>query len=55
MLLGHVSFFIYQYPQVLLCAAALNHIIPHSVLILWIPLTQVQDPKSDLVDLHGVT
>ncbi|KAK4830120.1 hypothetical protein QYF61_008547 [Mycteria americana] len=43
--------FIHNYPQVLLCSAALNPFIPQSVLILGIALTQVQDCALGLVEL----
>ncbi|KAK4818126.1 hypothetical protein QYF61_006213 [Mycteria americana] len=49
---AHVQLFIHQYPQVLLCRAALNHIIPQPVLILGVAPTQLQDPALGLVDLH---
>ncbi|KAK4806919.1 LOW QUALITY PROTEIN: hypothetical protein QYF61_012640 [Mycteria americana] len=51
---AHVQIFIHQYPQVLLCRAALNPFIPQSVLILGIALTQVQDLVLGLVELHEV-
>ncbi|KAK4832535.1 hypothetical protein QYF61_023867 [Mycteria americana] len=53
-LLAHVQFFIHQYPQGLLPRAALNPFIPHSVLILGIALTQVQNLALGLVELHEV-
>ena len=48
---AHVQLFIHQYPQVLLCRAALNQFIPQSVLMLVIVLTQVQDITLGLVEL----
>ncbi|KAK4833105.1 LOW QUALITY PROTEIN: hypothetical protein QYF61_027771 [Mycteria americana] len=51
-LLAHVQLFIHQCPQVLLCRAALNHIIPQPVLKLMIALTQ--DPALGLVEPHEV-
>ncbi|KAK4806258.1 hypothetical protein QYF61_013402 [Mycteria americana] len=51
---AHVQFFIHQYPQVLLCRAALNPFIPQSVLISGIAPTQVQDLALGLVELHEV-
>ncbi|KAK4831400.1 hypothetical protein QYF61_017531 [Mycteria americana] len=53
-LLAHVQLFIHQYPQVLLCRAALDHIIPQPVLILGVALTQVQDLALGLVEAHEV-
>ncbi|KAK4825361.1 hypothetical protein QYF61_026880 [Mycteria americana] len=53
-LLGHVQLFIYQYSQILLCRAALNHIIPQPVLILGIAPTQVQDLALGFVEPHEV-
>ena len=44
----------YQYPQVLLCKAALNPVLPQPVLILGIAPTQVQDLALGLVELHEV-
>ncbi|KAK4824113.1 hypothetical protein QYF61_010736 [Mycteria americana] len=43
---AHVQLFIHQYPQVLLCRAALNPFIPQPVLILGVALSQVQDLHS---------
>ncbi|KAK4806146.1 hypothetical protein QYF61_001069 [Mycteria americana] len=51
---AHVQFFIHQYPQVLLCRAALNAFITQSVLILGTAPTQVQDLALGLVELHEV-
>lgn len=42
-LLGHVQFFVHQYPQVYLCRAALNPFICQSGLMLGIALFQVQE------------
>ncbi|KAK4831745.1 hypothetical protein QYF61_018943 [Mycteria americana] len=53
-LLAHVQLFIHQYPQVLLCRAALNPFIPQPVLIPGVALTQVQDPALGLVESHEV-
>ncbi|KAK4821583.1 hypothetical protein QYF61_024442 [Mycteria americana] len=49
-LLAHVQLFIHQYPQVLLCRAALNPFIPQPVLILGVAPIQVQDPALGLVE-----
>ncbi|KAK4806259.1 LOW QUALITY PROTEIN: hypothetical protein QYF61_013403 [Mycteria americana] len=51
-LLSRVQPFIHQYPQVLLCRAALDHIIPQPVLELRIAPTQ--DLALGLVELHEV-
>jgi len=40
-LLTCVQFFLYQYPQVCFCSAALNTVITQSVLVLVIDLTHV--------------
>jgi len=53
-LLGHVQFFIHQYPQVLLSRAALNPFVPWSLLILGVALTHVQDPALGLVEAQEV-
>ncbi|KAK4820994.1 hypothetical protein QYF61_009460 [Mycteria americana] len=53
-LLAHVQLFIHQYPQVLLCRAALNPFIPQPVLMVGIAPTQVQDPALGLVEPHEV-
>ncbi|KAK4815575.1 LOW QUALITY PROTEIN: hypothetical protein QYF61_004092 [Mycteria americana] len=47
---AHVQLFIHQYLQVLFCRAALDHIIPQSVLKLRIAPTQ--DPALGLVEPH---
>ncbi|KAK4815543.1 hypothetical protein QYF61_003235 [Mycteria americana] len=49
-LLAHVQLFTHQYPQVLLCRAALNPFIPQPVLILGVAPTQVQDLALGLVE-----
>ncbi|KAK4815509.1 LOW QUALITY PROTEIN: hypothetical protein QYF61_003067, partial [Mycteria americana] len=51
-LLAHVQLFVHQYPQVLSCRAALDHIIPQPVLKPRIVLTQ--DPALGLVEPHEV-
>ncbi|KAK4816649.1 hypothetical protein QYF61_019626 [Mycteria americana] len=51
---AHVQLFIHQYPQVLLCRAALNPFIPQPVLIPGVAPTQVQDLALDLVEPHEV-
>ncbi|KAK4820477.1 LOW QUALITY PROTEIN: hypothetical protein QYF61_027938, partial [Mycteria americana] len=51
-LLAHVQLFVHQYPQVLFCRAALNHIIPQPVLKPRIAPTQ--DPALGLVEPHEV-
>ncbi|KAK4826184.1 hypothetical protein QYF61_006128 [Mycteria americana] len=43
-----------QYPQVLLCRAALNPFSPQSVLILGIAPTQVEDLAFGFVELNGI-
>ncbi|KAK4816418.1 hypothetical protein QYF61_016854 [Mycteria americana] len=53
-LLARVQLFTHQYPQVLLCRAALNPFIPQPVLILGVALTQVQDLALGLVEPHEV-
>ena len=53
-LLVPVQLFIPQYPQVLLCRAALHPFIPQPVLIRGVALTQVQDPALGLVEPHEV-
>ncbi|KAK4816603.1 hypothetical protein QYF61_018651 [Mycteria americana] len=53
-LLAHVQLFIHQYPQVLLHRAALNPLIPQSVLTLGIAPTQMQDLACGLVQLCDV-
>ncbi|KAK4828525.1 hypothetical protein QYF61_026947 [Mycteria americana] len=54
-LLAHVQLFIHQYPQVLLCRAALNPFIPQPVLILGVAHTQVQDLALGPVELMRFT
>ncbi|KAK4829013.1 hypothetical protein QYF61_001769 [Mycteria americana] len=49
---AHVQLFIHQYPQVLLCRAALNPFISQPLLIPGIAPTQVQDPAFGLVRSH---
>ncbi|KAK4817066.1 hypothetical protein QYF61_027095 [Mycteria americana] len=51
---AHVQLFTHQYPQDLLCSAALNPFIPQPVLILGVALTQVQDLALGLVEPHEV-
>ncbi|KAK4832883.1 hypothetical protein QYF61_026433 [Mycteria americana] len=51
---AHVQLFIHQYPQVLLCRAALNPFIPQPVLILGVAVTHVQDLALGLVEPHEV-
>ncbi|KAK4830856.1 hypothetical protein QYF61_013785 [Mycteria americana] len=51
---AHIQLFIHQYPQVLLCRAALNPFIPQPVLIPGIAPTQVQDLALGLVEPHEV-
>ncbi|KAK4816777.1 hypothetical protein QYF61_022889 [Mycteria americana] len=51
---AHVQLFIHQYPQVLLCRAALSLFIPQPLLILGVAPTQVQDPALGLVEPHEV-
>ncbi|KAK4816394.1 hypothetical protein QYF61_016711 [Mycteria americana] len=53
-LLAHFQFSIHQYPQDLLCRAALNPFIPQSVLILGIAPPQLQDLALSLVERHDV-
>ncbi|KAK4826501.1 hypothetical protein QYF61_009574 [Mycteria americana] len=62
-LLAHVQLFIHQYPQVLLCRAALNPLIPQPlsipssrspILIAGVAPAQVQDPALGLFEPHGV-
>ncbi|KAK4810611.1 hypothetical protein QYF61_007348 [Mycteria americana] len=53
-LLAHVQLFIHQYPQVLLCRAALNPFIAQAVLIPGVALTQVQDLALGLVEPHEI-
>ncbi|KAK4828813.1 hypothetical protein QYF61_000870 [Mycteria americana] len=50
---AHVQLFIHQYPQVLLCRAALDHIIPQPVLELRIAPTQVL--LNGILSLRRVT
>jgi len=50
----HVQFFIHQYPQALLCRAAVNPFIPQPVLMLGVAPTQVQNPALGLVEPHEV-
>jgi len=52
---AHVQFFIHQYPQLLFCRAIVNQFFLQSLLILGIALTQVQDLRLGLVQLHKVT
>jgi len=54
MLLIPVQLFIPQYPQVLLCRAALHLFILQPVLIVGVALTQVQDLALGLVEPHEV-
>ncbi|KAK4822534.1 hypothetical protein QYF61_015540 [Mycteria americana] len=49
-----LQLFIHQYPQVLLCRAALNPFIPQPVLTRGVPPTHVQDPALGLVEPHEV-
>ena len=49
-LLAHAQLFVHQYPQVLLCRAALNLFTPQPVLMLGIDPTQVQDFILGLVE-----
>ena len=51
---AHVQVFIHQYPQVLLCRAALNPFIPPFVLIAGVASTHVQDFAPGLVEFHEV-
>ena len=51
---AHVQFFIHQYPQVLLCRAALNPFITQPVLMLGVALTMVQDLALSLVELREI-
>ncbi|KAK4820500.1 hypothetical protein QYF61_000079, partial [Mycteria americana] len=51
---AHVQLFIHQYPQVLLCRAALNSFIPEPILILGVAPTRVQDLALGLVEPHEV-
>ncbi|KAK4810127.1 LOW QUALITY PROTEIN: hypothetical protein QYF61_009522, partial [Mycteria americana] len=51
-LLAYVQLFVHQYPQVLFCGAALDHIIPQPVLKPRIAPTQ--DPALALVEPHEV-
>ncbi|KAK4818789.1 hypothetical protein QYF61_019135 [Mycteria americana] len=53
-LLAHIQFFIYKYPQVLLCRATLNPFIPQPVLIPGVASSQVQDLALGLAELHEV-
>ncbi|KAK4819472.1 LOW QUALITY PROTEIN: hypothetical protein QYF61_004698 [Mycteria americana] len=50
--LAHVQLFVHQYPQVLSCRAALDHIIPQPLLIPGVALTQ--NPALGLVEPHEV-
>ena len=51
---AHVQFFIHQYPQVLVCRAALNPLILQSVLIVGVASTHVRDLALGLAELHEV-
>ncbi|KAK4810201.1 hypothetical protein QYF61_011795 [Mycteria americana] len=53
-LLAHVQLFIHQYPQVLLCRAALNPFIPQPLLIPGLAPTKLQDLALGLVEPHEV-
>ncbi|KAK4830385.1 hypothetical protein QYF61_010612 [Mycteria americana] len=53
-LLAHVQLFTHQYPQVLLCRAALNLFIPQPVLTPGVAATQVQDLALGLVEPHEI-
>ncbi|GAB0180669.1 cAMP-dependent protein kinase inhibitor alpha [Grus japonensis] len=51
---AHVQLFVYQYPYVLLCRAALNPFIFQPVWIPGVALTQVQNLALGLVEPHEV-
>ncbi|KAK4816767.1 hypothetical protein QYF61_022765 [Mycteria americana] len=51
---AHVQLFIHQYPQVLLCRAALNSFDPQPLLTPGVAPTQVQDLALGLVEHHEV-
>ncbi|KAK4823689.1 hypothetical protein QYF61_005755 [Mycteria americana] len=53
-LLAHIQLFTHQYPQVVLCRAALNPFTPQPVLILGLAPTQVRDLALGLVEPHEV-
>jgi len=53
-LVAHVKLFNHQYLQAFLGRAALNHLIPHSVLIVGVAPTQMQDLVLGLVEPHEV-
>jgi len=50
-LLAHVKLFIHQYPQVLLCRAALNPLITQPVSMFGIAPTHMQDLAFRLAEL----
>lgn len=52
--LAHIEMFLHQYPQVILCGAALNPLVAQAVLMLGIVSTQMQDFAFGLVELLEV-
>ena len=53
-LLAHVESFINQHPKILLLRATFKPFTAHSLSVLEIVLTQIQDLARDLVELHEV-